>query len=187
MTTYWFSGDPVSGTGQLPSNFPMGNWSPQNVSILMSSGPFSLARGDTQHVVAVLTLGNGRDRLESISYLRYYSDLAQEAFKSDFREYVQVHEHEVSAGIPLRFELNQNYPNPFNPSTVIRYALPVSSEVLLEVFNQLGQRVMVVTEGELPAGFHTATIRSDGLASGIYFYRLMVSDFVATKKMLLIR
>ena len=59
--------------------------------------------------------------------------------------------------LPARFALGPNYPNPFNPSTIIPYQLAASSQVRLEVFNLLGQRIATLVDEARPAGFHTAT------------------------------
>jgi polyhydroxybutyrate depolymerase len=85
------------------------------------------------------------------------------------------------------FNLNQNYPNPFNPSTQIQYALPEATQVTLEVFNSVGQKVMELVNGQQSAGYHTATFHASGLSSGVYFYKLSTSSFINTKKMLLIK
>ncbi|HEX9655844.1 MAG TPA: zinc-dependent metalloprotease family protein [Bacteroidota bacterium] len=91
-------------------------------------------------------------------------------------------------GIPEQFSLEQNFPNPFNPTTTIRYALPRQSPVVLEVFNMIGQRVAILFSGEIQeAGFHRVVFNSSGLSSGIYLYRLTATDFVATKKLTLMK
>jgi hypothetical protein len=92
-----------------------------------------------------------------------------------------------SSVVPGSFSLLQNYPNPFNPSTVIRYGLPERSHVKLEIFNPLGQRVAVLVDGEKEAGYHSVTLESRGLASGLYLYRLQAGDFVETKKLIILR
>ena len=66
----WFSGDPVLGTGDLPGNFPLGLFTPQDIRIMLSSGPFHLAKGDTQEVVAAFVIAQGNDRLSSVTRLR---------------------------------------------------------------------------------------------------------------------
>ena len=38
-----------------------------------------------------------------------------------------------------KFQLYSNYPNPFNSQTMIRYAVPVKSQVTLTIFNILGE------------------------------------------------
>ncbi len=75
---------------------------------------------------------------------------------------------------PDAVRLYQNYPNPFNPSTSIRYGLPNRSHVTLSVYNTLGQRVSVLENGEVEAGYHDIKFDGSGLSSGIYFYRIEI-------------
>ena len=94
---------------------------------------------------------------------------------------------EAHRAIPTCFLLEQNYHNPFNPSTTIHYALPHSSFVTITVHNTLGQQVAQLVNEQQLAGYHNVVFRGDGLASGVYFYRLQAGGFVQTRKMLLVR
>lgn len=89
--------------------------------------------------------------------------------------------------LPEVYMLYQNFPNPFNPQTVIRYRLPAAGQVILEVFNLLGQKVATLADRLQSAGEYRVIFRADDLGSGIYFYRLRVGNFEAVKKMLLIQ
>jgi hypothetical protein len=89
--------------------------------------------------------------------------------------------------LPTSFALDQNYPNPFNPSTVIRFELPKASQVTLEVFNVLGQKVVTLADGRMTAGVHEATFDAANQPSGIYFYRLTYDGGSDTKKMILVK
>jgi hypothetical protein len=93
----------------------------------------------------------------------------------------------LQAPIPTEFSLHQNYPNPFNPSTNIGFAVKEKSHVSLIVYNLLGQPVAALVNEDLLAGEYEAPFSSNGLASGVYFYRLVAGPFVETKKMLLLR
>jgi len=88
--------------------------------------------------------------------------------------------------------LTQNYPNPFNPSTVIEFGLPNPGNVVLEIYNALGQRVRSLSDGYFEAGYHSIIWdgRSDNgaeVGSGIYYYRLISGDYRISKKMLLVK
>ncbi len=93
----------------------------------------------------------------------------------------------LGEGIPTVYSLEQNYPNPFNPSTIIRFAIPRKSKVLLEVFDLLGQRVSQLVNEELMPSNYEVRFNGKGLASGLYFYKLSAGDFTQSKKMLLIK
>ena len=92
---------------------------------------------------------------------------------------------------PKRFDLGQNYPNPFNPSTIIPYQLSAATQVRLDVFNLLGQRIATLVDAERSAGFHTARWSATDAAeravgAGVYFYRLTAGGEHLTRRMVLI-
>jgi hypothetical protein len=89
--------------------------------------------------------------------------------------------------LPMMFALVQNYPNPFNPTTTIRYALPHSSYVTLTVHSTLGQQVAQLVNEWQQAGYHDVMFHGDGLASGVYFYKLEGEGMVEIRKMLLMK
>jgi FtsP/CotA-like multicopper oxidase with cupredoxin domain len=92
-----------------------------------------------------------------------------------------------TAETPVTLALEQNYPNPFNPSTTIRYSLPATMNVKLEVFNMLGRRVATLVNGEVSAGSHEARFDARRLASGAYVYRLTAGTQVLSKRMYLVK
>ena len=63
------------------------------------------------------------------------------------------HSPSASSTLPTTVELYQNYPNPFNPSTTIRFFLPSSGEATLSIYNMLGQRVAILINGSVNAGY----------------------------------
>ncbi len=85
------------------------------------------------------------------------------------------------------FALLQNYPNPFNATTTIRFALPHEARVELKVFDLMGREIARLVDGEVTAGNHAMPFDAQGLASGIYFYRLNAGAFQQTRKLALIR
>ncbi|WP_340107043.1 Ser-Thr-rich GPI-anchored membrane family protein [Rhodohalobacter sp. 8-1] len=89
--------------------------------------------------------------------------------------------------IPNQSKLHQNYPNPFNPTTNIRFELPESSVVTLEVYNILGQRVAQLANERKSPGHYTVNFDASGLSSGVYLYRLQTDSFTETKQMMLIK
>lgn len=102
---------------------------------------------------------------------------------------------ESAANLPTEFALLQNYPNPFNPATTINYELPVSNFVTLKIYDLVGKVVATLVNEKLEAGRYTATFNGANLASGMYFYKLVVSSsnsisagqFTFVRKMVLIK
>ena len=88
---------------------------------------------------------------------------------------------------PTNYSLSQNYPNPFNPSTTIIYSLPQRGFVNLTIYDILGRKISTLINGEQAMGNYKIEFNASNLTSGIYFYTLQSGDFVATKKLILLR
>lgn len=128
-------------------------------------------------------------RVEGTFYLDDIRLVSQANIPSNATAVVESH----TDILPESAALAQNYPNPFNSNTVIRFALPISQHVALEVFNLAGQKVATLASGMRNAG--TYMIQWDGwndaerpLATGVYLFRLRTSaGLVETRKMILLR
>ena len=126
-------------------------------------------------------------------YLKFSGIGAEELFRMRLFKFLtegdsmtSIEDHTLKQ-LPLDFGLMQNYPNPFNPSTKINFTLPKASKVELTLFNQLGERVTTIAEGEFSAGTHQLNYIADNLASGIYYYRIKAGSYSQIKKMVLIK
>ncbi|MBZ0198941.1 MAG: S8 family serine peptidase [Ignavibacteriaceae bacterium] len=97
----------------------------------------------------------------------------------------------VTVEAPKDYALHQNYPNPFNPSTTIEFTLPEKAEVVLELYNMLGEKVTQLINGTIEAGYRKFKLDASGFTSGTYIYRLTAKGsgktFMDVKKMLLIK
>lgn len=80
-----------------------------------------------------------------------------------------------------------NYPNPFNSTTRIVYQLSTNSEVKLEIYNLLGQKIATLVNKQQEAGIYSVTWDASDLSSGVYFSKLTTPDYACTKKMNLLR
>lgn len=92
----------------------------------------------------------------------------------------------------IEFELKQNYPNPFNPSTTIEYNLSSAGNVVIAVYNILGQHIVTLVDEDKSAGrYQTTWSGTDGagkaVASGVYMYRIATKKQVVAKKMMLMK
>ncbi len=88
---------------------------------------------------------------------------------------------------PEHFNLEQNYPNPFNPSTKIKYSIPTSEFVSLQVYDVLGNEVVTIVNEYREAGNYEIDFNANYLSSGVYFYKLTAGEFVESRKMILLR
>jgi hypothetical protein len=104
---------------------------------------------------------------------------------------------EVKAKLSIGLELNQNYPNPFNPSTRINYKIPFDANVLIEVFNVLGAKVVRLVNEFKEAGYYCVEFNASGynmaISSGVYYYKITATDIKTgtnlnlSKKMVLLK
>ncbi|MBL7128860.1 MAG: T9SS type A sorting domain-containing protein [Ignavibacteria bacterium] len=93
----------------------------------------------------------------------------------------------IGTEIPDKYELHQNYPNPFNPVTNIQFDLPKSGQVKLSIYNILGEEIETLYNGLLSAGSYEYDFNASSYASGVYFYRIETGDFVAVKKLVVMK
>lgn len=89
--------------------------------------------------------------------------------------------------LPDMFSLSQNFPNPFNAITIIQYSLSSASDVTVEIYNLLGQRVATVFEGTQEAGEHSVTWDAGDHSSGLYFYQIQAGNHAETRNMVLLK
>jgi hypothetical protein len=90
-------------------------------------------------------------------------------------------------GIPKEFALFQNYPNPFNPVTKIRYDMPIRGFAVLKVYDMLGKEIATLVNEDKKEGRYIVDFDGSSLASGVYFFKFQVGNFIQTKKMILLK
>jgi len=97
--------------------------------------------------------------------------------------YVEI-DNEV---IAETYVLGKNYPNPFNPTTKIPFILHKPAHVKLQVFSTRGQLITTLIDEEISSGKYEQTFDGAGLASGVYFYKLLVEGELLSGRMMLIK
>jgi len=155
---------------------------PGDYRTFIGSGPFSIPAGGARTVGFALVAG------DDLAGLRTHADQARALWASG----VITSAPSVTIS-PETFSLEQNFPNPFNPSTTIRFAVPYRSQVHIEVFDILGQRVASILETVVDAGTYSVLWHAP-VSSGVYFYRLNAvaeqhpeKTYVDVKKMLFLK
>jgi len=177
----------VDPDGNIYCTGPSGVWiiSPAGVCLdtILMENPSNCAWGDADRKSLYITAGKSLYRIR----LAGTSDVKDQGF--------------LPAG---RFELYNNYPNPFNPATRITYIIPPflsayqgerkkkGSFVLLKIYDILGREIVTLVDGTKSPGTHTVEWNGKNSAgqqvgSGVYYYRFKASQYLETKKMLLIK
>lgn len=145
-------------------------------SILFPSiAPQEISPGEEMDVYIAMAVGLTESQLDSNMTLAFeeYNKLITTVDKKE--------------ELPNRITLYQNYPNPFNPTTTIKFTLAKKQFVKLKVYNSIGQLVKELVNKELPGGVHEIVFNASGFASGVYFYRMQVDDFLSTRKMIILK
>jgi len=192
----------------IPSNFV-----DSNVPMAVAEANGGSAFGAEHHVVRRSLFGGNiswayPEDTTKIFWMVEYEARGPNSSKLIFRAFVDMATGEFLRGgitgvqepvasVPTGYALSQNYPNPFNPTTTIRFSLPHREHVTLEVFDILGRKVATLVDGEISSGEHTVVFSATGgsasggdakgLSSGVYFYRIRAGNFVATRKLMLLK
>ncbi|MBN1998577.1 T9SS type A sorting domain-containing protein [candidate division KSB1 bacterium] len=100
--------------------------------------------------------------------------------------------HMAEAVNPVLFKLHQNFPNPFNSSTTFQYDVPSVSQIKIEVYSVLGQRIALLYSGRQAAGQYRLVYggldeQQVPLPSGLYFCKMTADGFVQTIKFVIMR
>ena len=172
--------DPDSATTWVDGKYGL---LPIDQRLYMSTGPFTMANGDTQEVVIATVGAQGSDRLASVGLLK----TAVASLIQGIPDLLVSAPQHTGTSVPTGFVLYQNYPNPFNPKTVVSGQWSVPSVVRIVVYDILGREVAVLADGRYPAGKHTFSFDGTHFSSGVYFYRLTAGNFWATKAMILLK
>jgi hypothetical protein len=101
-------------------------------------------------------------------------------------------EVQVNVNAPVQFSLSQNYPNPFNPTTVIQYQVPKTSDVIIKIYDLLGQEIKTLFTGQVQQGTYKVEwngLNNEGIhmSSGTYIYRITTGEFTQSMKMILMK
>ena len=177
-------GHDSTGTVHLPNP-------PGDRKFVMGSGAnnFNIIPGESQKFVIAQLIARDSGNLKSVTKLKQLTAYVRSFYENNF----PINVNQISTNIPQSFRLEQNYPNPFNPITNIKYDVPVDSRirgndrVVLKVYDILGREVKILVNEFQSAGTFEVTFDGSNLASGVYFYKLIVGDFVSVKKMVLLK
>lgn len=153
-----------------------------------------------QHNIPVSVIGSGGEKQLNSSYtlVGTVGQIAvghmtntnynlKSGFWTEYYQSVIVDVEEEESLLPIIYDLDQNYPNPFNPATIIRFALPERTRVVIKIYDILGAEVITLVNEELDAGWYEKAFIPAALSTGVYIYRMQTDGYVNTKKMLLIK
>ena len=94
--------------------------------------------------------------------------------------------------IPTVYKVHQNHPNPFNPVTALRYELPQDAMVNITIYDMIGRVVNNLVNSQQTAGFKSIQWNATNnagqpVSAGLYLYTIQASEFMQTKKMILLK
>jgi len=192
-TTCPFSGDPVTNTGWTSTP----DLNPTDMRNLIGVSPFTFSPGDTVYIALAFVVGQGTDRLSSITELKAAVPTVVSRWNDVKSALVYVDEPKPT--LPSEFNVSEGYPNPFNPSTTFRIVLSERSRVSIKVYDILGREVRQLISGEYEAGTHQVVWdgkNGKGMvcSTGVYYTVVRATPmaenkagFMATRKVVLMK
>ena len=120
--------------------------------------------------------------------LNYFPELREQWEQGVVRDVpTGASDTDPSGSRPQTIALLGNYPNPFNPVTQVRFELPETAQVRLDVYDVLGRRVATLVNEQVPSGEHRVSFDAMGLSSGLYIARMQAGAEVRTLRMMLVK
>ncbi|MCX7785404.1 MAG: T9SS type A sorting domain-containing protein [candidate division WOR-3 bacterium] len=77
------------------------------------------------------------------------------------------------------------FPNPFTKQTKIKLNLSEPNNVKINLYNSIGQQILLIVDKKYPSGSYTIPFNSQELASGIYHLRCEIGQRTQTIKMII--
>ena len=113
---------------------------------------------------------------------------AQVTIERDFSHQTGIKTEPIpGTALPNTCFLHQNYPNPFNERTTVRYRMKSSGFVSIKIYNLLGEEVVTLRKQHQDGGSYKIFWEPGKCASGIYFCRMKVGDFVQIRKLIFLK
>ncbi|MCF8243171.1 MAG: T9SS type A sorting domain-containing protein [Melioribacteraceae bacterium] len=213
-TKFVLAGDPVYDTGWYEGDGWPDGPEGDDRRFLMGSGPFNLAVADTQEIVMAIYMARGSDNINSIAKLKERASLINEFYYGgmvvdvdDNKDYhpneftlFQNYPNPFNPTTTIEFAIPNVKPVYSQSSTqavdrrgrrdLSRSSLSELKSALhtkLIVYDVLGREVKTLINQPMKPGMHKVKFNAGGLASGVYFYRIIAGDFVNVKKMMVIK
>jgi ligand-binding sensor domain-containing protein len=133
------------------------------------------------------TTNIGSVALDPNGYLYAGTSPATVGVPGVFRSSQSTPVKEQTCALPTQPVLLQNYPNPFNPVTNFQFSIVNSQLTVLKVYDVLGREVATLENEVKQPGMYAVQWDASNVVSGVYFYRIHAGDFVATRKLLLLK
>lgn len=179
-TKFPYAGDPLTHTGAL---YPF-RWSGGMGGFMMTTGPVTLAPGDSQWIMIAVIPAAKWNGIDAITRMRlnaqYLRSLPYDSLVTWKSRWVAPTKPLPTFETPTSFAVYHNFPNPFNSATVVPFDLPEVSDVRVEVFDILGRQVAALGNQILAAGKKSVTWYSIS-SSGVYFIRVKAVSMVSPR------
>lgn len=176
-------------TGNVTDYFKLSAGSLLGWSITLPDSIFVSSGATGMLIFSVLVPGDAKDVIDKVDYTVSSGLSPSESIGGSLN--ISVFTTGVDDGsetvLPSAFTLGQNYPNPFNPKTTIPFELSVNADVTLTVYDISGRKIETRALGALSAGERLIEFNSDGLASGIYLYKVSAGELSQTRRMILLK
>lgn len=170
-TAFPLSGNPVLGTNWIDGIVH----NPGDRRMLLSTGPITLAPGDTQEVVYAFLVSDSVDGTAALG--RLFEDA--DSIRSFHTRLVTT--STTAPPRPTRIALQLPHPHPVRDHATLTIDLPRTTHVRLTLHDALGREIMIVWEGTRTSGSHHIPLALAPLPPGHYHCRLVTAEATAVR------